>query len=62
MNVILSTKCLTKTFWVLMAVLFLFLPQIVNLTVINDVLLKYQTTAWEKFPKTEASFITFFDK
>lgn len=35
---------------------FLFLPQIVNLTVTNDVPLKYQTTAWERFRKMEASF------
>lgn len=35
---------------------FLFLHQTVNLTVTNDVLLKCQTTAWEKFPKMEASF------
>lgn len=37
---------------------FLFLPQIVNLTVTNDVPLKYQTTAWERFPRMEASFHT----
>lgn len=36
----------------------LFLHQIVNLTVTSDVLLKCQTTAWEKFPKMEASLST----
>lgn len=36
----------------------LFLHQIVNLTVTSDVLLKCQTTAWEKFLKMEASLST----